>query len=141
MSADTITATLSPGETTQAMRDDAPATRPMTVVSADRIAAALDQLEPSIELPPVSTSDPCLATGEPTIAEAARLLDRLLASGSVARLDLAHDALTVAFRRGRAAERRDVNALAVDHAEQFANAVRARAEAEALRHARPWSQQ
>lgn len=139
MSADTITP--SPRETTRVMRDDAPATRPTTIASADRIAAALDQLGPSLELPPVSTTDPCLATAEPTIAEAARLIDRLLASGSVARLDLAHDALTVAFRRGRAAERRDVNALAVEHAEQFANAVRERAEAEALRHARPWSQQ
>jgi hypothetical protein len=85
--------------------------------------------------------DPYPATGEPTISEAANLLAKILASGAVARLDLMHDALTIAHRRGRAAERAEVKTLAREHVEAFAAAVTARSDAEFRRDARPWYEQ
>jgi hypothetical protein len=38
---------------------------------------------------------------EPTIQESARLLDRLLSAGTIRRLDLLHEALCLAYRRGQ----------------------------------------
>lgn len=81
------------------------------------------------------------ATGEPTIAEAARMLRLILASGAVARLDLLHDALVVAHRRGRLAERAEVERLALDAVESFSSALADRCDVEFRRDARAWCEQ
>lgn len=115
---------------------DGPTTRPMPAITAERLAGVLD--EQGDAPAEVSSSDPYLATAEPDIAEAANLLQRILASGAVARLDLLHDALTIAHRRGRAAERAEVQRLAHEHAAEFVAAVTARADAEFRADARAW---
>jgi hypothetical protein len=127
------------GETT-AMPETTPATRPMPALTARQLTAALAGGGPDerAEAPGVSSTDPYLATDEPTIAEAARLLQRILASGAVARLDLLHDALRIAHRRGRAAERSEVQRIATEHAAAFVGAVTARTDAEFRDDAQSW---
>lgn len=138
----TITTASSSGAYTSGdtLQHDATATRPMPTVSAQRLAAAVAGGAPDgdTEALAPSSTDPYLATDEPTIAEAATLLSNILASGAVARLDLLHDALTVAHRRGRAAERAEVQRIAHEHAGAFVAAVVARADAEFRHDALPW---
>jgi len=119
-------------------------------ITAERLTDALELLS-SGAAPP--STDPYLATDEPTIAEAATLLSSILSVGAVARLDLLHDALTAAHRRGRALERREASQIARDaaarfaaeaqrladeHAESFTQQVDDRGVAEAAWHALPW---
>lgn len=141
----TITTASSSGAHTSGdhLQHDAPATRPMPTVSAQRLALAITGGAPDggTEAIAPSSTDPYLATGEPSIAEAAKLLSSILSSGAVARLDLLHDALTVAHRRGRAAERAAVQRIAHEHAGAFVAAVAARTAAEYRRAALPWCEQ
>jgi len=139
----TITSASSSGAHTSGdnLQHDAPATRPMSTVSAQRLAAAIVGSPGDGEAGALPSTDPYLATDEPGIAEAANLLSRILASGAVARLDLLHDALTAAHRRGRAAERAEVQRLAHEHAGAFVAAVVARTDAEFRRDARAWCEQ
>lgn len=120
-------------------------------MSAHRLAEVLGVGDLGAIAPP--SHDPYLATDEPTIAEAATLLSTILSVGAVARLDLLHDALTVAHRRGRASERLEASQLARsaatafaaeaqrladEHAERFAQQHAERGAAEAAWHALPW---
>jgi len=111
------------------VRDDAPATRPFVMPPTP------DAVRRVVEAP---STDPYLATDEPTIAQAANLLQKILASGAVARLDVLHDALMIAHRRGRAAERAEVQRIAEEHAAAFAAAVVERADREFRDDSRAW---
>lgn len=80
-------------------------------------------------------------TAEPTVAEAANLYQKLIALGPVARLDVLHDALVTAHRRGRAAEHVELERIADETRRAFGEAVRDRGlEVEAAA-GRPWWQQ
>lgn len=72
---------------------------------------------------------PYLDTQEPSNTEAAELVQALMGAGTVARLDLIHDALRAAYRRGRAAEHVAVARLADEHAAMFTAAAQQQAAA------------
>lgn len=74
---------------------------------------------------------PYLDTEAPTAEEAAELVRALMGAGTVERLDLLHDALRSAFRRGQAAERLESDRLATAAAERFAREARELVEAHA----------